>query len=527
MSIAAQDIENRQPNVLFSGLGNHCRTATQTLQPECCHELQTIITQAFQRKQPVYPIGKGNNWGYGYRTPPSDGCILLDLSQMNRIIGFDNDLGVIEIEPGVTQGQIADYLENTPWMIDCTGAGPNTSVMGNVLERGFGHGSTGNRSQHFMISELILAHGEMIHLDRSSRYCGRAGLSANLHELFTQNNLAVISKMKFELTRKPESSLRCLVRLKSAADLPTYIETMRLLKSEGTIDGLPHLGNTYRMLTMMERFNFERWDGKKGADQTDIDQLCTRYKLTPWSGAFVVTGSKGIAKAKAKRIKAALQPFAKVDIVSLKKLKQLDRLTKWMTPTLGFLQGYRRFQNSLSEFTEMMDMLEGNPKDLALKGCYWRYRGTIPDKMNPVADGAGFFWVAPTLPMVGEEVDKCMRLSKQAFDKAGFEFGVTLTAVNAYMCQAIVSVYYDSGNQEEVERATELTSKLRDLYRRHQWPCYRRSVDEMPFDIGQELEGDALKLRFRIKTAFDPNNLVSPGRYQINSCPSYSTEIHQ
>ncbi|KDM90272.1 FAD-binding protein [Photobacterium galatheae] len=526
MSSVAKEAEISTSTTLFSGLGFHARVVSQVVQPKSAQELQQYIAQAYQNKQPVYPIGKGNNWGYGCKTPPSDGCTLLDLSAMNQILSFDETLGVIEIEPGVTQGQVARYLENTPWILDCTGAGPDTSIMGNVLERGFGHGPVGNRSQHFTISELILADGEVIRLNQSSRYCGRAGLSANLHELFTQNNIAVISKMTFELMRKPECSLRCLVRLKSPEHLPDYIDIMRRLKSEGTIDGLPHLGNTYRMLTMMERFNFERWDPAKGANEADIAQLCQQYQLTPWSGAFVITGATSIAKAKAAQVKKLLTPIAQVNIVSLKTLKQLNQIAQKFSPVFGRIALYRRFQNSLNDFTEMMDMLEGNPKDMALKGCYWRYRKDIPAKMNPVEDGCGFFWVAPALPLIGDDVEQCIQLSQKAFDAAGFEFGVTLTAVNAHLCQAIISIYYDTTDKNEVERATRLAQELRALYREQRWPCYRRSVDEMPFDSEQEFELDALKLRQRIKAAFDPEDMVSPGRYQPNPSLDFSKE-HQ
>ncbi|WP_284193786.1 FAD-binding oxidoreductase [Vibrio zhanjiangensis] len=479
-------------------------------------QLKQFIEQAFLKKQPFYPISKGNNWGYGYRAPAMDGGILLDLSDMNRILNFDEELGVVEIEPGVTQGQLSEYLKHTNWMLDCTGAGPDTSIVGNILERGFGHGPTGNRSRHFAISELILSTGEVFKLSRSVRYCGRAGLSANLHELFTQNNIAVVSKMKFELMLRPQSSLRCLVRLRSSNDLVEYIEIVRQLKAEGSIDGLPHLGNRYRILTMMERFNFDKWDPSSGVSDNDIAPLCKKHGITPWSGAFLISGTKQVAKEKAKRVKTLLKTIAQVNIVNFENLRRVNTVAAKAGKLLGRIEIYRRLQHSLDDFTQMMDMFEGNPKDLALKGCYWRYNGDIPQKMDPVSDGAGFFWIAPALPMLGDEVEKCMRLTKQAFDKAGFEFGVTITAVSAHMCQAIISIYYDASNLEEVEKATDLRRKLSALYQRHQWPCYRRAVDEMPFDVGGELEPDALTLRSRIKVALDTDNMLAPGRYQMD-----------
>ena len=46
--------------------------------------------------------------------------------------------------------------------IDCTGAGPDTSFLGNILERGFGHSPYGNRLQHIAGMQVVLASGEVL-----------------------------------------------------------------------------------------------------------------------------------------------------------------------------------------------------------------------------------------------------------------------------------------------------------------------------------------------------------------------------
>ena len=85
MSSVVEQVDLHQPIELRSGLGHHSRIVPQILQPQNGMELQQVIEQAYLKKLPVYPVGKGNNWGYGYKTPASDGCTLLDLSAMNRI----------------------------------------------------------------------------------------------------------------------------------------------------------------------------------------------------------------------------------------------------------------------------------------------------------------------------------------------------------------------------------------------------------------------------------------------------------
>ena len=51
----------------------------------------------------------GHNWGYGANSPVLNHQAILDLSELRTICDFDEKLGVVEIEPGVTQGQLAYF----------------------------------------------------------------------------------------------------------------------------------------------------------------------------------------------------------------------------------------------------------------------------------------------------------------------------------------------------------------------------------------------------------------------------------
>src|SRR5436190_13807330 len=113
-------------------------------------EVQECMRIANRWKVPVYPISSGRNWGYGSRVPASDGCVLLDLGRMNRIVDFNEELGYVTVEPGVTQAQLHTFLtENKSrlWM-DSTGASPHCSLIGNAVERGFGHTPYGDHFAH-------------------------------------------------------------------------------------------------------------------------------------------------------------------------------------------------------------------------------------------------------------------------------------------------------------------------------------------------------------------------------------------
>src|SRR6187401_2904226 len=72
------------------------------LRPASRLEVSRCLQIANRFGIPIYPISTGKNWGYGSRVPVDDG-VLLDLSRLNRIVDFDEQLAYVTIEPGVTQ----------------------------------------------------------------------------------------------------------------------------------------------------------------------------------------------------------------------------------------------------------------------------------------------------------------------------------------------------------------------------------------------------------------------------------------
>jgi 4-cresol dehydrogenase (hydroxylating) len=65
------------------------------LRPGNRREVQACVRIANQYKTPLYPLSTGKNWGYGSRVPVTDGCVLLDLGRLNRIVAFDERLAYI------------------------------------------------------------------------------------------------------------------------------------------------------------------------------------------------------------------------------------------------------------------------------------------------------------------------------------------------------------------------------------------------------------------------------------------------
>src|SRR6266480_2979237 len=81
------------------------------LRPSNRTEVQECVRIANRYKIPIYPISRGKNWGYGSQVPVQDGCVILDLQRLNRIVEYNERLAYIAVEPGVTMRQLYEFLQ--------------------------------------------------------------------------------------------------------------------------------------------------------------------------------------------------------------------------------------------------------------------------------------------------------------------------------------------------------------------------------------------------------------------------------
>ncbi len=137
---------------------------------------------------------------------------LLDLGRLNRILDFDEALAYVTVEPGVTQRQLFEFLQERGsrlWM-DATGASPECSIIGNTMERGFGHTPMGEHCNHVCGFEVILPTGDRLETG-FARFTGattaplnRWAVGPSLDGLFSQSNFGIVTRMSVWLMPAPE-----------------------------------------------------------------------------------------------------------------------------------------------------------------------------------------------------------------------------------------------------------------------------------------------------------------------------------
>jgi hypothetical protein len=216
------------------------------LRPLSHGEVVAVVRSAGEFKIPLYPISTGRNWGYGDANPCGEGQVIVDLGGMNRILDINRELAYTVIEPGVTQAQLAGRLaeQGLPLWMDCTGAGPDTSLVGNILERGFGHTPYGNRILHVAGMRIVLANGDT--LETGYSHFARAaaahlypyGVGPWLDGLFTQSNLGIVTSLGFWLMPQTQVVSHLVASVSRFEDIAAVVDALRPLRMDGTLSSV-------------------------------------------------------------------------------------------------------------------------------------------------------------------------------------------------------------------------------------------------------------------------------------------------
>jgi 4-cresol dehydrogenase (hydroxylating) flavoprotein subunit len=184
----------------------------------CTREhVQGCVRVANEHGVPIYPVSTGKNWAYGSRVPPQSGCVLMELHRLNRITDYDEKLAYVSVEPGVTFRQLYGFLRErrSKLMLSVTGSTPDSSPVGNALERGAGSGPYADRAAHVCGLEVVLPTGDVVRTG-FGRFPGaktakmhRWGVGPYLDGLFAQSNLGIVTEMTMWLAPRPDYFQSC------------------------------------------------------------------------------------------------------------------------------------------------------------------------------------------------------------------------------------------------------------------------------------------------------------------------------
>lgn len=467
----------------------------------------------------VHPISTGRNWGYGSALPVAQGCVLLDLGGMDRILHFDAEMGTVTVEPGVTQSALAAFLAQGqhPYLVPVTGAGPSCSLLANALERGYGVTPQVDHFGAVTDLEAVLPDGTLYRSmlkeaggDELARLF-RWGLGPYNHGLFTQSGMGVVTQVTIALAPRPEVVMVCLFGLPDDQLLEPAVQRIRLAiqRLQPTL-GAVNLMNQHRVLSMSAPYPWDRLNAHGLIPPELLAEMGAQFQVQKWTGFATLYGTRRMVAAAKAELKQLLAGVAtRVLFLTPGRAETLAKLARWLPGPRG--AGLQKLTAALAS---SLDLVQGQPNETALPLAYWRHRQPDPRQAarHPAADGCGLIWYAPLVPMQPAAVRRYANLVHTVTAAHGIEPLITFTTVSDRLFDSTVPILFDQNDATAKEAAQQCYAALLTEGRASGFFPYRFGIGGMASLL--DLAPEAAAFNRRIQAAHDPQQLLAPGRYR-------------
>lgn len=491
--------------------------------PGCVDDVVRLVREATQSRQPLYPYSKGLNWGYGSRSPVTDGALLVDLSRMNRIRNADQISPahpVAVIEPGVTQRQLADFLRDRcpDLTFNVTGAGEATSILGNALDRGVGY--FGPRKDDVFGLEVVTGRGEVLNTgfrrlgeDSPLAHCHPYGIGPIVDGLFFQGNFGIVTSACFRLYPRRPKEIALSLGLKTESGLPAFIDALAGLKRDGLLTSVTHIGNHARTASTLSygitKYLTERCGYSPERAAAEAERAIRVVARDEWTGLASITGNARQVRAALSEVRARLGALARVMVVT----DALLDVGYAVTHALRMIPFARANAAAISAIRPLHALALGKPTDVAIDNLLWKFgRPDLPAERldeSPV----GLLFVNPALPLDGRTVRDVVDGMKAVAASHRHTLYMTLNIETPTSMVAVINLLFDRSSAEEADRAHRCADALLDFLRDNRLEVYRARADMM--DRVARPDDPYWQTIRRLKDVFDPLNLISPGRYNL------------
>jgi 4-cresol dehydrogenase (hydroxylating) len=441
--------------------------------------VREVIREAALHRTPLWPISRGCNWGYGSHLPAREGTVILDLSALRGIGDLDRQSLSVRIEPGVTQGALYEFLcRNAPDLaFNVTGAGLETSVLGNALERGIGY--NGEKDRDLYALEVLLPDGSSIGpapgLNHKARSCP-AGLSTD--GLFFQSNLGVVTGARIRLRIRQEAEDAIVIQ----GPFDAVISTLKTAYEQQVIENPTHVAEPGRA----ERLGFGLLRMLWNRNPTPEEISRCFPEQNSYNGIVAIYGRRRVVNAAWSEMKRMALPG-----VTLRRgnARTLASAAKW----LGLI-GMKSQATRMRALRPILGLTLGEPSDAGLASLDG-YEGGNPDHAS---SGAIY---GNAVSSVGPEIARsALAIVRAHWANSAF----TWIIVDARCMITIYTLHFADAEAQEAHAANQAI--IRD-FRAAGFPQYRLDVNTKQAPGSEEITG-------RIKAAFDPLGVLAPGRYE-------------
>ncbi len=476
------------------------RSVLAALKPEDEESVQQIVRIAVRHQVRLYAFSTGHNWGYGTALPVENDCVLVDLSGMNRIIELDQELGLITLEPGVTQGQLSRYFKESglDFFVPTTGAGPTVSLLGNAMERGFGITPEEDHFGAVRSLRAVLPDGTIYESSLASLGMPTAqsswkwGIGPYLDGLFAQGNFGIVTALTIALRRRPEHIEVYVFTIKEEAQLPAVVGHCReaLDSLRGIAGGIKLMNHAQFCLTL---------------DTSELGMGLSREFA--WVGFGVLHCRNSMVRAARRALKKILKPhLSQIIFLNENRIRRFNVLAKYMPGTLG-----KKLARQVKQGRDILQIVRGEPRALELRLVY-KYVPIGPGGLkDPIKEGVGVIWYAPIIPLKESLISQMIVTIQTTLRAYGFPEAISLTTVNDRCAMGVIPIIYK--RPEDKDNAHRCFETL--MQEGKKAGCFPYRINIAVMETLPQQGRSFWHLAETLKAAVDPHHLFSPGRYGL------------
>lgn len=471
-------MQNLQPDMAEANISEFpSKNILSVARPKSLAELQRLLRRSDHSKTPLFITSTGKNWALGSKQPVTEHNSVVVLEQINRIIEVSEQYRYAIIEPGVTQKQLSEYLlaHHPQLMFPVTGSAENTSVVGNMLERGVAFGF---RSKLLIAMEVMLASGKLVktgfwHYVKDNNplaFHYPPGHGPDLRGLFTQSNLAITTKMVIRLQLKKNTQIFTInfkqEQLQSITDILRELYEQHILDDGLLITNL----NDPRTTT--------------GQNYSYNNQWCAFANFS---------GDPDFTALKLKRIKQALEPFK---------------------DTLAVLPNEPTAICSHPYHQVLIKAFQGIPTNYSLETMAKITNVELEDDnidLNPKI--VGMVCCLPAVPFDGQQLLEVKSLIDQVSRELGVVAYHNYAAVDELTFEGYHRIYFDREDESAVETAHRWHEMVHRVLRENGFFPYR--IDNRSMEVYCDEDDNYWQLIKQFKDLLDPNHIISPGKYNL------------
>lgn len=198
------------------------------VQPRSTDEVAAVMKICYENNIPVTPRGAGTGLAGG--AVPLFGGVLIDLSRMNRIISYDLENFVVNIEAGVLLADLAADCLTRGMMYPPDPGEKYACVGGNVATNAGGMRAVkyGTTRDYVRAMTVVLPNGEITHMGATVSKTSSGYSLMNLM-IGSEGTLGIITELTLKIIPAPKAAASLIIPFR---DLRTALATVPKFKME-------------------------------------------------------------------------------------------------------------------------------------------------------------------------------------------------------------------------------------------------------------------------------------------------------